>query len=88
MCAHSLSHVLFFATLGTVARPAPLPIEFSKQEYWSGLPFPTPGNLLDPGIEPSSLGPPALVGGFFFTAMPTGKPCKTHIVYSNFKISL
>ena len=37
----------------------------SKQEYWSGLPFPSPGNLPNPGIEPESLRSPALVGGFF-----------------------
>ena len=39
----------------TVARQAPLPMEFSRQEYWSGLLFPTPGDLLDPGMEPLSL---------------------------------
>ena len=43
---------------------------FPRQEYWSGLPFPSPGNLPDPGIEPMS---PTLVGGFF-TAEPRGKP--------------
>ena len=42
------------ATLWTVARQAPLPMGFSKQEYWSGLPFPSPGELSDPGIEPGS----------------------------------
>ena len=49
---------------------APLPMEFSKQGYWSGLPFPTLGDLLDPGIEPSA---PALAGGFM-TTEPPGKP--------------
>ena len=44
--------------------------EFPRQEYWSGLPFPTPGDLASPGTEPSSL---ALAGGFF-TAAPCGKP--------------
>ena len=48
-------------------------MEFSKQEYWSGLPFPTPGDLLDPRIGPESLESPALAGGFF-TTTPTGKP--------------
>ena len=38
---------------------------FSRQEYWSGVPFPPPGNLPDPGIEPESLKSPALAGGFF-----------------------
>ena len=51
----------------TVARQAPLSMEFSKQEYWSGLPFPLPGDLPDPGIEPMSLLAPALTGSFFIT---------------------
>ena len=42
-------------------------VEFSRQEYWSGVPFPTPGDLLDPGIESASLTPPALAGGFITT---------------------
>ena len=54
----------------TVARQTPLSMEFSRQEYWSGLPFPSPGDLPDPGIEPTS---PALAGRFFTTA-PPGKP--------------
>ena len=58
------------ATPGTVARQAPLSMGFSRQEYWSGLPFPSPGDLSDPGIEPAS---PALAGGFF-TTEPPGKP--------------
>ena len=41
--------------------------EISQQEYWSELPFPTPGDLPDPGIKPGSLAPPALAGGFFTT---------------------
>ena len=57
----------------TVAHWAPLFIECSRQEYWSGLPFPTLGDLPDPGIELASLAFPALVGGFF-TAVPPGKP--------------
>ena len=51
----SLSHVRLFATLWTVARQAPLSLEFSKQEYWSGLPFPSPKDHPDPGIEYGSL---------------------------------
>ena len=50
----SLSHVLLFATLWTVALQAPPSMGFSRQEYWSGLPFPSPGYLPDPGIEPRS----------------------------------
>ena len=42
------------ATTGTVAHPAPLSMGFPRQEYWNGLPFPFPGNLLNPGIEPES----------------------------------
>ena len=45
---------LTFATPWSVAHQAPLSLEFSRQEYWSGLPFPSPGDLLDPGIEPQS----------------------------------
>ena len=59
-----------FATPWTVARQAPLSIGFPKQEYWSGLPFPPPGDLPDPGIKPVS---PVLACGFFITE-PPGKP--------------
>ena len=47
--------------------PGPLSMEFSRQEYWSGLPRPGPGDLPDPGIEPESLVSPALSIGFFTT---------------------
>ena len=50
----SLSHVRLFATLWTVAHQAPLSMGFSRQEYWSGLPFPSPGDLPNPGIKPGS----------------------------------
>ena len=53
----------------TVALQASLSIEFSRQEYWSWLPLPTPGDLPDPGIEPVSLASPALAAGFFTTAI-------------------
>ena len=49
-----------FANLWTVALQAPLSMRFSKQEHWSGLPFPTPGDLLNPGIELTSPVPPAM----------------------------
>ena len=57
----------------TVACWAPLSMGFSRQEYWSGLPFPPPGDLPDEGIELTSLVSPALAGRFFTTA-PHGKP--------------
>ena len=66
---YSLSHAPLFATLRTVACQAPLSMGFSRQEYWSRLPFPSPGDLPNPGIEPTSL---ALAGGFFTTG-PSGK---------------
>ena len=50
----SLSCVQLFVILWTVARQAPLSIEFSRQEYWSGLPFPSPGDLPEPGTKPAS----------------------------------
>ena len=54
-------------SLGVVAHQAPLSKAFSRQEYWSGLPCPPPGNLLDPGIKPVSHTSPALAGKFFTT---------------------
>ena len=70
MCVCMLSCVCLFATSETVAYQAPLSMEFPRQEYQSGLPFPSPEELPDPGIEPTSLVPPALAGGFFTTAPP------------------
>ena len=55
-----LSHVQSFGTRWTVAHQTPLSMEFSRQKYWSGLPFPSPGDLSDSGIEPVSLVLPAL----------------------------
>ena len=62
--------VQLFVTLWTAACPAPLSTGFFRQEYWCGLPFPPPGDLPNPGIEPMS---PALARGFF-TTEPPGKP--------------
>ena len=62
-----LSHVQLSVTPWTLAYQALLSMEFSRQYYWSGLPFPTPGDLPDPGIKPASLVSPALAGGFFTT---------------------
>ena len=63
-----LSHVWLIAAIWTVAHQAPRSMEFSKQEYWRGLPFPSPGDLPGPGIEPESLASPALASGFFATS--------------------
>ena len=67
VCAQSF---LTSVTPLTVACQVLLFIEFSRQKYWSKMPFPTPGNLPDPGIEPVSLASPALAGRFFTTALP------------------
>ena len=56
----SLSRVLLFATPWTIAHQAPLSMEFSRQEFWSGVPIPPPGYLPHPGTEPVSLASPAL----------------------------
>ena len=66
----SLSCVRLFATPRPVAYQAPLSVGFSRQEYWSGLPFPSPGEIADPGIEPRS---PALQADAL-TSEPSGKP--------------
>ena len=66
----SLSRVLLFATPWTVAYQAPPSMGFSRQEYWSGLPFPSPGDLSNPGIEP---GYPAFQADAL-TSEPPGKP--------------
>ena len=68
-----LSWVQLFATPWTVACQAPLFMRFPRQEYWSGLPFPSPGVFPNPGIEPTSPVSPALPGGFS-TTEPPGKP--------------
>ena len=67
------SHVQLFLTLWTVAHQAPLSMEFSKQEYWSGLPCPPPGDLPDLGIKPEFLTTPVLASGSLPLA-PPGKP--------------
>ena len=54
VCAQSFSHVQLFETPWTIAHQAILSMEFSRQEYWSGLPCPPPGDLPNPGIEPRS----------------------------------
>ena len=61
-----LSRVQLFVTPWTIARQAPLSVGSSRQEYWSGLPCPPPGDLPNPGIEPASPTSPVLTGGFFY----------------------
>ena len=65
-----LSCVQLFATPWTITCQALLSLELSRQEYWSGLPFPPPGNLPHSEMEPVSLAYPALTGGFFTPAVP------------------
>ena len=71
MKVKSLSHVQLFATPWTIAYQAPPSMGFSRQEYWSGLPFPSPGDLPNSGIEPKS---PTLEADTL-TSEPPGKPC-------------
>ena len=71
------SHIQLFEIPWTVAHQALPSTGFSRQEYWSGLPFPPLGDLPDPGIEPVSPKSPALAGRFF-TTEPPGKP---HVLY-------
>ena len=65
--AQSFSYVQIFVTLWTVAHQVPLSMELSRQEYWSRLPFPTPGDLSNSGIKLEFSASPALVSGFFTT---------------------
>ena len=74
-----LSCVRLFATLWTVAYKAALSMEFSRQEYWSGLPFPSPGDLPDPGIEPGS---PALQAD----ALPSEPPGKPNLKFPELEL--
>ena len=69
VCAQLLSRVRLSVTLWTVTLQAPLSMEFSRQEYWSGLLFPPPRDLPNPGIKPAS----SAMAGCFFTTEPPGK---------------
>ena len=71
------------ATSWTTARQATLFMGFSRQEYWSGLPFPLPGDGPRPGIEPMCLMSPALAGGFFTTSVTWRDYQLNHIVRAN-----
>ena len=73
VCVCVFSHLVVSDCLQLVVRHPPLSMEFSRQEYWSGLPSSPPGDLPGPGIQPTSPVAPALAGRFF-TAEPPGKP--------------
>ena len=68
VCFQLLSRVQLFVTPWTVAHQAPLSLEFFWQECWSGVPFPTPGDLPNLGIVPSSFASPALAHRFFISS--------------------
>ena len=72
-CPQSFSNVQFFVTPWTGARQAPVSMGFSRQEYWSGLPFPAAGDLPDPEIECVSLAS-LVMGGRFFSTVPPANP--------------
>ena len=71
------SFLWLFVTLWAVAHQAPLSMGFSRQEYWSGLPCPSPGDLPNLGTEPASLTSPALAGRFFTIS----GPWEVHLIY-------
>ena len=74
-----LSGVRLFVVPWTVAQQAPLSRGFSRQEHWSGLPFPSSGDLPDPGIEPTYTAFPMLADGFFTTESPEKSPRTSHL---------
>ena len=76
------SHVWLFRTPSTIAHQAPLSMEFSRQEYWNGLPFPSPGELPNPVIEPMSLMSAALAGRFFTTSSTWGVPLRNELLFN------
>ena len=78
VCTKLLQLCPIFVTPWTRARQSPLSMGFSKQEYWSELPCPPPGNLLDPGIEPVSLMSPALASKFSTTSTTWEAPNNMH----------
>ena len=82
-CAHSLRCIPLFVAPWTVALQASLPMEFSKQEYWGGLPFPFPEDLSDSGIEPTTLGSPAMSG----RSLTTGATLEPLVFLSGYYVS-
>ena len=78
VCVCAAAQLCLTVSPWTVACQTPLSVGFSRQEYWSGLPYPSPGDLPDPGIKPVS--PAALeLAGRLFTAEPPGKPMCMYI---------
>ena len=71
------------STLWTITHQAPLSMQFFRQEYWSGLPCPPPGDLPDPGIKPASLMSPALAGRFFTIRATWEAPISYQLVLNN-----
>ena len=88
VCSQSLSTVWLFVTPWTAAHQAPLSMEFSRQEYWSGLPFPSLEDLPNPRIKPESLMFPALAGRFFTTSATWETPKIQILCYKNELIEL
>ena len=74
MCAKSLQSCPALCDLWTITLQVSMSMGFSRQEYWSELPFPSPGDLPKPGIKPGSLMSPALAGRCFTTSAPLGSP--------------
>ena len=79
--AQSFSRVELFVAPWTVASQAPLSMGFHRQEYWRGVPFSHPGDLLDPGLEPMS---PVLTGKFFTTSATWETPCEEYVLPTDF----
>ena len=90
MCAKLLSHIPLFVTPWTVVHQAPLSMEFSRQECWSGLACLPPGDLPNLGIEPASLMSPELAGRFFTTSATLGAPvmANTDIIINAYYVLL
>ena len=74
LCSFTQSGLTLSDTMDYIAHQAPLPMEFSRQEYWSRLPCPLSGDLPNPGIKPMSLASPALAGRFSTTVPPGNTP--------------
>ena len=95
MRTKSVHYVQLFVTLWMIVPQAPLSMGFSRQEYWRGMPFPPPGDLLNPGINPRSLLFPAWAGEFFTTSATREAPgvtyrrdlgvlaCKFHVIFQS-----